>query len=304
MKTNLKNILKIHPCFANEAHGRSGRIHLPVSPMCNIQCKFCKRSFNKTENRPGVSSGILSPEETLAIIDKALNLCPEITVVGIAGPGDPLATDHAIKAFELIDREYPNLIKCISTNGLNLYHKAEEIINVGIKTVTVTVNSIRPEILEKICSYIIVDRKNEDRKNENIKLDNKNRLLRGIECAKYLIGSQIKGVEKMSDLGAIVKINTVIIPGINSQYIEEIAKTMSNSGAIMMNIIPLIPQYEFSNHRRPNCDELQSARYDAGKYLEVFRHCKQCRADAIGIPGVSEFRNILYSDSQLAFSHG
>lgn len=290
--SDLSHIRDTHPCFANEAHGRLGRIHLPVSPICNIQCKFCKRSFSKTENRPGITSEILSPEGALDILNKALDLCPEITVAGIAGPGDPLATDHALQTFRLIDNQYPDLIKCLSTNGLNLYNKAEEIIDIGIKTVTVTVNSVEPNILAKICSHIIVDSK----------LDGK--LLRGIEGARYLINSQIKGIKKITDLGAIVKINTVIIPEINDQNVEEISKTMAEAGASMMNIIPLIPQYEFSNHRRPNCDELQQARYDAEKYLEVFKHCKQCRADAVGIPGISEFRNILYTDSQLAFSHG
>jgi nitrogen fixation protein NifB len=286
--SNLSYIRNVHPCFANEAHGRLGRIHLPVSPICNIQCKFCKRSFNKTENRPGVTSEILSPECALDILNKALGLCPEITVVGVAGPGDPLATDHALQTFRLIDEEYPYLIKCLSTNGLNLYNKAEEIIDIGIKTVTVTVNAIQPDILTKICSHAIVDGK----------------LLRGVEGAKYLISSQIKGVKKVTDLGAIVKINTVIIPGINDQHVEKISRTMAEAGASMMNIIPLIPQYEFSNHRKPNCEELQQVRYDAEKYLEVFKHCKQCRADAVGIPGISEFRNMLYAGQQLAFSHG
>lgn len=286
--SDLSYIRDTHPCFANEAHGRLGRIHLPVSPICNIQCKFCKRSFNKTENRPGITSEILSQEGVLKILNKALDLCPEITVAGIAGPGDPLATDHALQTFRLIDKEYPDLIKCLSTNGLNLYNKAEEIIDIGIKTITVTVNSVQPNILAKICSHIIVDGK----------------LLRGVDGTKYLIKSQVKGIKKITDLGAIVKINTVIIPEINDQYVEEISKTMAEAGASMMNIIPLIPQYEFSNHRRPNCDELQHARYDAGKYLEIFKHCKQCRADAVGIPGISEFRNVLYTDSNLAFSHG
>ena len=26
-----------HPCFSKEAHGKFGRIHLPVAPRCNIQ---------------------------------------------------------------------------------------------------------------------------------------------------------------------------------------------------------------------------------------------------------------------------
>ena len=35
-----KHLAKTHPCLGGEAHFKYGRIHLPVSPTCNIQCKF------------------------------------------------------------------------------------------------------------------------------------------------------------------------------------------------------------------------------------------------------------------------
>ena len=52
--------LKNHPCFNASAHRTHGRIHLPVAPRCNLQCKFCNRKFDcVNESRPGVTSGIL-----------------------------------------------------------------------------------------------------------------------------------------------------------------------------------------------------------------------------------------------------
>ena len=42
-------ITRNHPCFAQGAKSNKGRIHLPVSPGCNIACKFCKREFSGTE---------------------------------------------------------------------------------------------------------------------------------------------------------------------------------------------------------------------------------------------------------------
>ncbi len=282
------HVSQIHPCFSSEAHGKSGRIHLPVSPTCNIQCKFCRRSFNKTENRPGVTSSVLSPEDALEMLGKALRLCPEITVAGIAGPGDPLASDHALRTFELIDEAYPDMIKCLSTNGLLLPDKAEKIVEVGVRTLTVTVNAVQPEILSKLCTGIIVN----------------NRLLQGVEAAKHLIDAQLTGIKKVTSLGAVVKVNIVLAVGINDQHISEISEAVARAGASMVNIIPLIPQNELSDHTPPDCDELQHAREAAEKYLQVFKHCKQCRADAVGIPGVSEFRHMLYGDTPLAFSHG
>ncbi|MDR2615708.1 MAG: radical SAM protein, partial [Oscillospiraceae bacterium] len=144
-----RDIMDDHPCFSEKAHNTSGRLHLPVSPACNIQCRFCSRSQNATENRPGVASGILKPEEAPEAVARALKLCPEITVVGIAGPGDTLATGHALETFRLVHREYPELIKCLSTNGLALPGKAGELWDAGVRSVTVTVNAVEENVLRR-----------------------------------------------------------------------------------------------------------------------------------------------------------
>ena len=151
MNRTFDHLVKKHPCFNGEAHANFGRIHLPVSPACNIQCRFCKRGFNKSENRPGVSAGILQPHEALDVVKQALELCPQITVAGIAGPGDTLATDHAIETFRLISSLYPDLICCLSTNGLRLAEKAKTLLEVGVKTITVTVNAADVQTLTQVC---------------------------------------------------------------------------------------------------------------------------------------------------------
>ena len=53
-----------HPCFSTtaEGHARSARLHLPVSPGCNIDCSFCKRDFNRRDQRPGVATRLLTVE--------------------------------------------------------------------------------------------------------------------------------------------------------------------------------------------------------------------------------------------------
>lgn len=288
---NFQHLAKTHPCLGGEAHFKYGRIHLPVSPTCNIQCKFCKRGFNKSEIRPGVSSLILKPEQTVETIRKALKLCPEIRVAGIAGPGDTLATDLALETFELISKEFPELVNCLSTNGLRLEEKAERIAKAGVKTLTVTVNAIDPEILKDICSYVIDENGNK---------------LEGIEGAKKLINAQLRGIKKVADLGIIVKINSVLIPGINDNHIKDIARVTSELGASILNIIPLIPQNELAHLKTPTCEMLERVRSEAGQYLDVFRHCKHCRADACGVPGKNQdIHNLLYDKEVVeTFSHG
>ena len=68
-----------HPCFDVESHHSVGRIHLPVAPRCNIKCKYCSRKFDcANENRPGVTSKVMGPEEAIARVDQAISDEPRI----------------------------------------------------------------------------------------------------------------------------------------------------------------------------------------------------------------------------------
>ncbi|MBR3518604.1 MAG: radical SAM protein [Paludibacteraceae bacterium] len=264
---------------------------MPVSPACNIGCRFCSRVLNDTENRPGVTAKVIKPEESIAILRKALKICPDIKVAGIAGPGDTLATDTALETFRLVGKEFPHLLKCMSTNGLLLDEKADQVIDAKIDSLTVTVNAIDPEIEAKLNKFVLYHGKKYD----------------AYEGAKILIENQLNGIRKVAKSGITVKVNTVLVPRINGSHIEQIAKTVSSLGASIYNIIPLIPTYELKDEKAPFCFEIEEARKSAGKYIDVFRHCNRCRADAVGVPGVSEFSKEVYSEDFVVsdtFSHG
>ncbi len=288
--SNYERLRNSHPCFGRCA-ARTGRIHLPVSPGCNIACRFCERAVNNYEQRPGVTAHILKPEESLAIVGKSIALCPEIKVVGIAGPGDTLATNNALQTFRLIGKEFPDLIKCMSTNGLLLNEKADEIIDAGIDSLTVTVNAIDPEIEARLNKYIIWH-------GEKIE---------GINGAKILIENQLKGIKKVAAAGVTVKVNSVLVSEINQFHLPQIAQRVAEAGARIYNIIPLIPQFELKDCEAPNCIQIAAARNAASKYIDMFRHCQRCRADAIGIPGKTDIRTLVYKegiDVKETFSHG
>ena len=179
----------------------------------------------------------------------------------------------------------------MSTNGLLLYEKADEVIEVGIDSLTVTVNAINPEIEAKLNKYIIYHGKRYD----------------GVEGAKILIENQLKGIQKVAAAGITVKINTVLVPEINGEHIEEIAKTVKDAGASIYNIIPLIPQFELADQKAPTCLQIDEARTKAAKHIDVFRHCQHCRADAVGVPGKSEYGDQIYQrrlNVKETFSHG
>lgn len=283
-------VFKEHPCFG-PCKKNKARIHLPVSPGCNIECRFCDRKLNESEQRPGVTSTVISADEAEFFVRTALEKCPELTVVGIAGPGDTLATPFALQVFRMIKEKFPKLIKCMSTNGLLLPEKSEEIAEVGIDTLTVTVNSVKSSTEAKINRRIFFHGKTYE----------------GEEAAEILIKNQLEGIRRVSKSGTLIKVNTVLIPGVNDSEIEDIAATVKECGATIYNIIPLIPQLEFAETPAPTCAQLAKAREDAEPFINIFRHCQHCRADAVGVPGVYDIGSQIYLGKLSAketFSHG
>ena len=266
---NIETIKEQHPCFSSKAHFRYGRVHLPVAPKCNIQCRYCVRSINSVEDRPGVTEKILSPVEAIEILRDAVKQNYPLTVVAVAGPGEPLANQETFEVLQMAKEEFPDLIRCLATNGLALPEKAEVLEEIGISTVTVTANAIDPEIGAKIYEYVRVN----------------GRRYTGKEAAKILIDRQQQGVKEAVSRGMVVKINTVLIPDINAVHLTEVAKVYKLLGANIMNITPLIPVGKFAHIKPPTSEEIISAQVACGTYIEQFIRCKQCRADACGIPG-------------------
>ena len=265
-----KDIMKEHPCFSKEAHHRFGRIHLPVAPACNIQCRYCIRKYDcANESRPGVSSRVFTPREALERVRLLLERDEHVSVIGIAGPGEPLANDATFEVLESIHREFPDLILCVSTNGLYLTDRLEDLLKAGVKSLTITINAVLPETAEKVYSWVSY----------------RGRSYTGRSAAETLLSNQRRGLGDAISAGLIVKINSVLIPGINDKEIPFIAWLAGRKGADLMNIIPLIPQAEFKDLKRPTRETINSLREECKQYIPQMTHCRQCRADAFGILG-------------------
>lgn len=291
MPVSFKELTLNHPCFATGAKANKGRVHLPLSPGCNISCNFCKRELNSVDDRPGVAAEIITPQEAIEVVRRAVQLCPDITVAGVAGPGDTLATPYALDAFRRIRREFPDIIKCMSTNGLLLPDLADEIADAGIDSLTVTVNAVDPLIQAQICDAIVY----------------RGKRYTGREAAEILISNQLSGIRKVAERGVTVKVNTVLIPEINAEHVETVARTVAQAGAQIYNIIPLIPQHKLAHCTEPSCDLINSTRAAAERHISVFRHCQRCRADAAGVPGGVDVSQALYVRPvtlEDTFSHG
>lgn len=84
--------VRSHPCYSEEVHHHYARIHVAVAPACNIQCNYCNRKYDcANESRPDVGSDKLTPEQAAGKLLAVATRIPQLTVLGIAGPGHALA---------------------------------------------------------------------------------------------------------------------------------------------------------------------------------------------------------------------
>ena len=262
-----------HPCFNDASRHKFGRIHLPVAPKCNIQCNYCSRKFDcMNENRPGVTSKVLSPQQALYYLDQAMILSPNIAVVGIAGPGDPFANpDETMETLRLVRDKYPEMLLCLATNGLDLLPYIDELAKLQVSHVTITINAIDPEIGAEVYAWVRYKKK----------------MYRDLDAAKLLIKNQLESLIKLKEAGITAKVNSIIIPGINDTHVIAVASKVAELGADILNCLPYYNTREtlFENIEEPSLDMVTEIQRATSEFLPQMKHCARCRADAVGIIG-------------------
>ena len=270
-----------HPCFNSDVRHTTGRIHLPVAPKCNIQCNYCDRKFDcMNESRPGVTSAVLEPKQALAYLGKVLERVPQLKVVGIAGPGDPFATpDETLETLRLVREKYPEMLLCVASNGLNVAPYAEELGRLQVSHVTITVNTIDPAIGGKIYSWV------RDHKT----------IYRGEAAARILWERQLEAIKAVKAAGVLLKVNTILVPGINEDHVAAVAEEMRSLGADVMNCIPLYPVKgtPFAEIGELPPAEVNTIRARIAEVLPQMEHCTRCRADAVGLLGADQSQELV-----------
>ncbi len=288
METNLN--IDRHPCFNAAVKGHCGRVHLPVAPKCNIMCNYCNRKFDcVNESRPGVTSAVLAPSQAVAYLEQVLAAEPRITVAGIAGPGDPFANPReTMETIRQVRERFPELLICLATNGLGLLPYIQELADLQVSHVTITVNAVDPEIGEKIYGWVRDDKA----------------LQRGLKAAEVLLARQLEAIARLKFLGVVVKVNTIIIPGVNDGHVAAVAQKMAELGVDVLNCMPVYPNADtpFAGIAEPSLAHMAALRREAEEFLPQMRHCTRCRADAVGLleaDRAEELRGCLAACAQL-----
>ena len=268
--------LTAHPCFNDAARQTAARIHLPVAPRCNVQCNFCDRRFDcLNESRPGVTSAVLTPQQAVFYLDRAMERSAAIRVVGIAGPGDPFASpEETLETLRLVRNRYPEMLLCVASNGLEVAAHAAELGKLRVSHVTLTVNAVDPEIGAQIYAWV----------RAGI------RVLRGVDAASLLMERQRAAILELKRYGIVVKINTIVMPGINDGHTAEVARDVAALGANIMNCIPVYPVAGTPFETLPQLEhgKLAELRQTTAVFLPQMLHCTRCRADAVGLLGEAQ----------------
>ncbi len=261
-----------HPCYNCGAHDYA-RMHLPIAPKCNISCNYCVRKYDcPNESRPGVTTEVLTPREAFHKYMEVKKKVPNLSVVGIAGPGDALANfEETKKTLELIREQDKEVTFCLSTNGLMLPQYSNDLIDLGVTHVTVTMNAVDPKIGGKIYKYVHYMGVS----------------YYGETAASILMSNQLAGIKMLTSRGIICKVNIVMLKGINEDHIPEVVKKVKEIGGTITNIMQLIPVKGSVFEELPlvNNQEIMAMRKLCGETMQQMYHCRQCRADAIGILG-------------------
>ncbi|MBK8909677.1 MAG: nitrogenase cofactor biosynthesis protein NifB, partial [Rhodospirillales bacterium] len=242
-----------------------------------MQCHYCNRKYDcANESRPGVVSETLTPETAARKAAWVASQVPQLSVVGIAGPGDALADPR--RTFETCARiaeALPDVRLCLPRTAWPHSITAEAIVAHAIDHVTITINAIDPAIAARIYAWVSFDKRRRT----------------GEDAARILIERQLLGLDALIAAGVLVKVNSVMIPGINDAHLKDLNTELNARGAFLHNVMPLISDPAHGTHfgltgrHGPTAVELKQVQDDLAGGANLMKHCRQCRADAVGLLG-------------------
>lgn len=259
-----------HPCWSQFRIDLWERIHLPIAPLCNVHCSFCDHATNTCHTfGPGGCERLLGEDDAWRVLQREARSRRNLHIIGISGPGEPLYNAQVFSFLERVQKARMDFKICLSTNGILLARKARILRELGVDAVSVSMSAINPETCALLYKWANVD----------------GEVLTGSKMGEVIVSRQLQGIREATSQGINVKVNSILIPEVNTSEMKLLARNITDSGALLQNIVPLIPSGNMSGNRRPTAEEVISARKEAGIHIRQFAYCRQCRSDVIGIPG-------------------
>lgn len=249
-----------HPCFGMTSRRDVGRLHLPVASRANSRIRFAPTARPKPA---------MTPEESVAWLGNVLNAGHAVDVVGITGPGDPLASpDATLRTLRLVRDAYPDISLCLTTVGINGALYAPELADIGLSHITLLVDAVAPEVAEKLYAWVRPSTK-------TVPLP---------QACRDLLNEQAKTVSAFKAAGITVKVNTTVYPGYNAGHVEDIASAMATLGADIMAIVPYTPADGVEDAPADSGVELMTTVRDrASRHINLMPAWDECGEGIVGL---------------------
>jgi len=201
-------------------------IRFSVTSKCNYKCIYCD------------NEGFI-PKTTELTVDEITKLCKilaeilQVTRIKFTG-GEPLCREEIVQIIQNVANL--KLYKDISmtTNGFLLHQKAEELHEVGLNRINVSLSSLKPDVYKWIY-------------NSNS------------------LNNVLKGLDKAKEVGIFpIKLNFVIMKGVNDNELNDMIDFCAETGYILQ----LIELHEISNSIDNNNDFFKKYHLDIKPIIE------------------------------------
>ena len=166
-------------------------LRVSVTSRCNFRCLYCMPN-TPFEWEP--KENLLTYEEMFQFLKVAID--SGITKIRITG-GEPLIRKDLDKFIKMIADYAPNIDLALTTNGYYLENSAKLLKEAGLKRVNISLDSLKKETYQKIAQKDVLD-------------------------------NVIKGIEESIKVGLKVKLNVVILKGVNDNEILSLYKWGKN----------------------------------------------------------------------------
>lgn len=176
-----------------DTHGRCiDYLRISITDHCNLKCNYCT-PFSGRNLLP--RSEVLSYEEILNVAKAAV--MAGISKIRITG-GEPLVRKGIVEFCRMLSSIEGLKSLTITTNGVFLEEFAKPLFEAGVQRINVSMDTLKPERFQNITGH--------------------NQLSR-----------VLTGIKRAEEVGMYpIKINTVVMRGINDDEIEDLAKFTIN----------------------------------------------------------------------------
>jgi cyclic pyranopterin phosphate synthase len=172
-----------------DSYGRKiDYLRISITDHCNLKCHYCTPFSGRSHLE---RSEILTYEEMLNVARAAAAI--GITKIRVTG-GEPLVRKGVVEFCRMLSEIDGLKSLALTTNGVYLEEMAEPLFKAGVRRINISLDTLRPERFEKITGFNRLPR-----------------VMAGIRSAEQI------GMNP-------IKINTVVMRGINDDEIEDLAR--------------------------------------------------------------------------------